>query len=72
MTCIIGAKCKDGILLGADTREAKGRSISYKSKIIGLETIPIVYASSGTTGLIQWGQGVSNSLPFRVGDARTP
>ncbi len=52
MTCIIGVRCQDGILLAGDTRVLRGLGISHQYKIIRPHEIPVVYASSGTTGLM--------------------
>lgn len=52
MTCIIGARCKDGVLLAGDTRILRGLSIVQQEKIIKLNEIPVVYAYSGTTALM--------------------
>ncbi len=52
MTCIIGARCKDGVLLAGDTRILRGHKISHQYKILQPHEIPVVYASSGATGLM--------------------
>lgn len=52
MTCIIGARCKNGVLIAGDTQVLRGRSIEQQEKIIKLNEIPVVYAYSGTTALM--------------------
>ena len=54
MTCIIGGKCKDGVVLVADRKivDKETEHISWAEKISS-EYYPIVFASSGST--IQYG-----------------
>ena len=52
MTCIISARCHDGVLLAGDTRVMRGFKISRQNKIISPHKIPYVYASSGTVALM--------------------
>ena len=52
MTCIIGARCKDGVLLAGDKRIRRGVSIYDQEKIFKIGNVPIVYAYSGTTALM--------------------
>lgn len=65
-TCIIGLRCKDGILLAGDTRMTRGTKLSHQPKIIQPHQIPIVYASSGTTALMDNFLNRVNFLLYQV------
>lgn len=51
-TCIIGAMCEDGILLAGDRRVLRGGMVSEEEKIIRPHELNVLYASSGTTALM--------------------
>jgi hypothetical protein len=61
MTCIIGGKCKDGVVLIADRKiiDKETERVSYAEKISSNYN-PIVFASSGST--IQYGNFKRNAL----------
>lgn len=51
-TCIIGVRCKDGVLLAGDTKVLRGADISYEFKIKPLYGLDLIYGSSGTTAMM--------------------
>lgn len=51
-TCIIGAACEDGILLAGDKRVLRGGMVSEEEKIVRPHELNVLYASSGTTALM--------------------
>ena len=61
MTCIIGGKCKDGVVLIADRKivDKETERVSYAEKISSNYN-PIVFASSGST--IQYGNFKNDAL----------
>jgi hypothetical protein len=61
MTCIIGGKCKDGVVLIADRKivDKETERVSYAEKISS-NYYPIVFASSGST--IQYGNFKRDAL----------
>lgn len=52
MTCVIAAKCSDGIIIASDTKVTDEFDIYYENKIVQHSNLDLVYASSGPTGLI--------------------
>jgi len=52
MTCIIGVRCKDGVLLAGDTKVVRGSDISSEYKIFRHAGLEIVYGCSGATALV--------------------
>ena len=55
MTCIIGAVCKDGIVLVADRRVLRGIELLTQDKIIPIDTLKnTVVASSGSTEIMDY------------------
>lgn len=55
-TLIIGARGKDGIILGSDTRVTRGGGeTDYEKKVrtVPVQNAPIIFASAGTVGVIE-------------------
>ncbi|MCK4734526.1 MAG: hypothetical protein KAT65_18870 [Methanophagales archaeon] len=64
MTCIIGAVCKDGIVLVADRRVLRGGEILSQNKITPTTSYPnTIVASSGTTEIMDYFLADVNALP---------
>ena len=64
MTCIIGAVCKDGIVLVGDRRVLRGGEILSQDKIIRTASFPnTIVASSGTTEIMDYFLMDFNAIP---------
>jgi 20S proteasome alpha/beta subunit len=67
MTCIIGAVCRDGVVLVGDRRIIRGSEILSKDKIRPIQTYPnTVVALSGTAILMDYFISDVNDIPSRV------